>query len=408
MSRLSTVTVTLGSLALAAFVACADSAVEPSAAPPADQGEGGTLPPPSDASTPAELDAADAEVEPDAAPPECSREGFCHTVVPKNQTLRGVWSDGAGVTWAVSEQGAVLRYDGAAWAVHATLDGALRSVWGSSATDIWVGGDSGLFHGVGTSSSNITFTAVPTPGPATPIFSIWGTGADDVWATGNIYSFPILSRVLHYAPVPSKDPDAGTAPEWSLETVTKAEVMWTRVFGSKASGVWVGGEWFTMNGREPIIVRRAAGSDEWLEEPLPRKPSDPTDSGRFKQLFDAKASTDGQSMWMVGLMEGNAPAYAYATSTDGGNTFVWTWGSAGAFKDPYLNAIGATGTDGIYIAGDYARLRVWNGVKWKQAVITVTKFPIIAPFYAIGGQADDLWFVGEGVALHRVPSKIQQ
>jgi len=294
--------------------------------------------------------------------------------------------------------------------VHATLEGALRSVWGSSPTDIWVGGDTGIFHGTGTSSADIAFTPVSLPGDFTPIHSIWGTGADDVWATGS-NDFPTYSRVLHYAPTPpgKGDPvDAGPTLDWSLETVTDSEVLLTRVFGSKSSGVWVAGDWWgSGEGRSPIILRRAAGADEWLPETIPRKPGDPFSTGRFKQLFDAKASTDGQSMWMVGLMEGNAPAYAYATSSDGGKTFVWTWGYAGEQKDPYLYAIAATGTDGIFIAGDYARLRVWNGVTWKQAVISVTKYPLIAPFYAIGGTADDLWFVGDGVALHRVPSKIQ-
>ncbi len=400
MSRLRVVTAVLGSLALAAFVACADSS-NGSGPNPDDHTDGGTLPPSpeQEAGTP-EQDAGDAAVDDDAGTPECSREGFCHTVVPKHQTLRSVWSDGAGVTWAVSEQGAVLRYDGT-WKVHATLDGALSSIWGSSPTDIWVGGDNGLFHGEGTSSAALAFAPVATPGPSTPILSIWGTGPNDVWATGNLNTFPILSRVLHYGPAAP-----GNDAEWSLEKVTDADVLWSRVFGSTASGVWVGGEWFTRDGREPIILRRSAGADVWLEEKLPRKPNDPSSHGRFKQLFDAKASTDGQSMWMVGLMEGNAPAFAYATSTDGGKTFAWTWGYAGDQGDPYLNAIAATGPNGIFIAGDYARLRVFDGAKWKQAVTSVTKYPIIAPFYAAGGPADDLWFVGDEVALHRVASKI--
>ena len=239
MSRLGVVTAMLGVFALAAFVACADASDD--ARPfPNDPTEGGTLPPSDeDAGTP-DLDAGE-DVETDAAPPECSREGFCHTAVPKNQTLHGVWSDGAGVTWAVSEQGAVLRHDGA-WKVHATLDGPLRSIWGSSPTDIWVGGDNGLFHGEGASSATLAFAAVPSPGPSTPILSIWGTGANDVWATGNLFSFPMLSRVLHYGPT-----KAG-APDWSVENVIEAEVLWSRVFGSSASGVWVGGDWFTENG----------------------------------------------------------------------------------------------------------------------------------------------------------------
>jgi hypothetical protein len=399
VSRFAVVTAALGAFALAAFVACADSELDSTVAP--GDVDAGSRPSAPDADT--EGDAGDdAAVETDAGTPECSKEGYCHTTVPKHQTLRGVWSDGAGATWAVSEEGGVLRYDGKDWKVQTTLSGPLRSIWGSGPTDIWIGGDTGLFHGEGTSSANLAFAAVETPGPQTPILSVWGTGADDVWATGYLISAPNKSRVIHYG-----KGDGGGTPEWSLETVTTNVIDWKRVFGSQATGVWVVGDWVRPRaGREVLVHRRSAGSTEWKQEVLPTDPDEP--SNAFQWLYDASVSTDGASMWLVGKTTGAMQAYAYATSADGGQTFTWTFGgNLATYEDELFNAIGANGTNAVWVAGNYARLRHWNGLKWKQAVVSVTKYPVIAPIYAIGGLPDDLWFVGADFAIHRVPSKIQ-
>ena len=55
-----------------------------------------------------------------STPRECSDDGFCHTALPKGQTLRAVWGDGQGVVWAVSGQGAILRWDQTEWKIHAS------------------------------------------------------------------------------------------------------------------------------------------------------------------------------------------------------------------------------------------------------------------------------------------------
>ncbi len=401
MRRLTLVTAAFGAAALAAFVACASSEVSDGPAPMPSEDDGGALSP--EAGPDADdSDAGDVSVEPDAAPPECTREGYCHTTLPKGQTLRGVWSDGTGVTWAVSEQGAILRYENKAWTVHAKVTGPLRAIWGSGPTNIWIGGDSGLFHGEGASSANLAFTAVDTPAPKTPISSIWGTSATDVWAAGNNSSFPILARVLHYT---------GATAEWSLEEVSRDPILWARVFGSAANGVWVAGEWFNPamgSRREVMIMRRSPGTDVWVEEKLPQDPSLPNDPrGDFERLYDAAVSSDGASMWVLGKTHGSVPAFAMATSANGAQSFDWSFGVTSAMTDPYFNAIGAIDTERVFIIGDYSRLRTFDGVKWKQAVISVSKYPLTAPFYAMGGKPDDLWFVGENIALHRDVSKNQ-
>ncbi|MBX3209644.1 MAG: hypothetical protein KF764_31715 [Labilithrix sp.] len=409
MSRLALSTLGLAGVVLVAFVACADT--EPGdAAPPRDDADGGGLPPPSDGGDAG--DAPDDDDDVDAAPRECSKEGFCHTKVPPKQTLRGVWSDGAGATWAVSAEGAILRYDGKSWSVHTTELGELFSIWGSGPTDVWVGGDGVLFHGQGETAATLTFTSMKLPGPPTPMTSIWGTGADDVWAAGGVNGFPLLGRLLHFTGAPGKD-DAG--PEWSLEDFSRDSIWLTRVFGSKASGVWAAGVvqervgWFLR--RRVVVLRRSVGSADFVEVDLPRDPAFPDETtGNLERLFDASASADGLSMWVLGKTEGSLPAYLKGTSSDGGQTFSWTFGATGGSGgggDPALNAIGAVSANEAYIVGDYGRLRRWNGQSWKQSVVSITKYPLTTPLYALGGHGSDLWFVGEGVALHRDPSKVQ-
>ena len=73
----------------------------------------------------------------------CSDDGFCHTALPAG--ARRCAASGATApasSWAVSEEGDVLRWDGTAWSVHALeASGALYTIWGSGPTDIWVGGE---------------------------------------------------------------------------------------------------------------------------------------------------------------------------------------------------------------------------------------------------------------------------
>ena len=392
----------LATLVLVALSACADTDASPDRVDTPNE-EGGTVPS-SDAGSledAGDVD-ADADADADAAPRECSKEGFCHTVLPSNQTLRAVWSDGAGTTWAASEQGAVLRYDGKAWSIHAKLSTALWSVWGSSPTDIWVGGDAGLFHGVGNTSATLAFTQVALPDVDTPITSIWGTGATDVWATGSyLYA---SGRVVHYTGGVGRD----DGPEFVVENVSSKPVSYTRIFGSQATGVWIAGSWVDKPGRRAILLRRSPGTSDFVEVPLPRNPNPGCcTQGDFDRLYYACLRADGLGVYVLGRAEPSTPALARGTSADGGQTFTWGFTSTGNYKEPLLNAVGATSASDAWIAGDYGRLRHWDGTEWRQSIITNDKYPVIAPLYAMGGRGDDFWFVGANIALHRDPSKVE-
>lgn len=383
----------------AALVACSVSP-DPDIGPPPS--EAGVQVPTTDGSVP------DAEPDPDAGDDgeggpasSCSAEDFCHTAVPAGQTLRAGWSDAAGIAWAISSEGAILRWDGTTWSLHASGLGSLVSIWGSGPTDIWVGTSSGLLHGQGASSATLTFTAVAAlpGGDATPITSIWGTGPDDVWATGPAAMPGYRGRVLHYT---------GPANGWSFDDASTQPIQYARVWGSQASGVWLAGPRNNpKNIPELAVRRRPVGASVFTDVALPGDPAYDVDNpyAKLNTVWGVSGSSDG-TMWIVGEQAFGQPGYVRGVTNDGGQTYTWTYTQLSP-KSVFLpNAVWGISANDAWLGGDFGRLRHWDGVQWKQAFITITKYPVIDPFYGIWGRGtDDLWVVGAGIALHRDLSK---
>ncbi len=376
-----------------ALVACSES---PDPTVPDDVPRDGTSVPTLDGSAGDASDDVDAGTDVDAGPRTCSAEDFCHTAVPADQTLRAGWSDATGVAWAVSSEGSILRWDGSTWAVHASELGELVSIWGSGPTDIWVGTTSGLLHGQGASSAAIVFTAVDAlPGDTTPITSIYGTGPDDVWATGPGATPGFKGRVLHYT---------GEGAGWTLDPASSEPIRFARVWGSAASGVWLVGTRNNPKNIPVLAVRRlAVGSSDFTDVVLPGDPAYAADNA-YAQLnvtWGVSSSADG-TMWIVGEQAFGRPGYVRGVTADGGQTYSWTY-TALEEKGLFLpNAVWGVGANDAWIGGDFGRLKHWDGTRWKQAFVTVTKYPVVEPFYAIWGRgADDLWVAGAGIAMHR-------
>jgi hypothetical protein len=415
--KLSLASVSVALAAAVMIAACAGSDDDNKNAAPNDADGGNTQvppPPPDDAGTDSPDDDDDDDASPDAAiaPRECSKDGFCPTALPPKTSLRGVWSDGSDVTWAVSDEGAILRYANKAWTIHSTRkDEQLITIWGSGPTDIWIGSSSGLLHGEGASSSQISFTpAENLPGDRTPITSIWGTSATDVWAIGGANDFPLAGRLLHFAGKKAKGPLPGPTSDWTLENPNRDPVWWRKVFGSKTGGVFIAGirdDRATFQ-REVIVMRRRLpqGTD-FTEMELPKDPELPDypQAASLEQVYDAAGSVDGKTMWLIGKTHSARPTYLRATSTDNEQTFTWSFHKNGVFGEPTSNAVAALSLNEAWILGDYGRLQHFNGTKWVQSRITVTKLPVTTPFFAAGGHESDLWFVGDDIALHRDPSK---
>jgi len=392
----------LAGVALVAVAACADDASE---AEPTPTDDGGVLPP-SEAG-PVDDAGVDGDAADAAQPPRtCSDQGWCGTLVPAGQTLRGVWSDGAGMTWAVSEQGAILRLGPGenAWTVHATVAGELRAVWGSGPSDVWVGGEKGLYRGQGATPASLVFKPNPVPGDATiAITSLWGSGPNDVWAVGGKMKDESTagSRVLRFS---GASTDAGAT--WTLDPVSTRPFAFTKVWGTAKSGVWIGGFNSSPNGADAAVFRRAAGTTTFTRiTNLPFDPRDGTESGVFGDFTTGGAS--GNDVWIAGKSRGFSPGFWRGTSTDG-VTFTWTH-LARDLNDQPLEAIWGTSTTDAWAAGEYGRLRHWNGTAWAQAALMTGKYPIVEPLYAIWGTSTtDVWVVGKGTAIHLDPTKAKK
>lgn len=343
---------------------------------------------PADASVDVDADAVE------AAARICSDDHFCHSALPPQQSLRSVWGDGSGTIWAVSKEGSVLRWDGSTWNVHATFDGELKSVWGSSPTDVWIAGAPGLLHGVGPTPSSLVFTPVDVPGdPAQVLSSIWGTGPNDVWAVGGILSdFESDGRVLHYGG-PAEDGTSG----WTLDPLSDLPLAFGNVWGTAEGGAWLQGSAmpFEMGG----VYHRAPGGTSWDPVTLPAPPNasfapDPC-------AFTAVGSSSASSIWIAGRTGDYTEGFWHGTSADDGSTFDWTF-SPLVFGALGLNAVWGLGTNDSWGVGPSGRVTHWNGTKWAQAAIRVTALPVTASFYAIWGTSnDDFWVVGDDIAIHK-------
>jgi len=388
--------------ASAALFACADDGA-PAATPDAD---GGIVIPAVDGSADAaDVDArapADAAPDADAGPRICSDDGFCHTVVPEGQSLRGVWGDGEGIVWAVSNEGSILRWDGASWSIHTTFETALSAIWGSGPTDVWVAGAAGLFHGAGPSSDALVFTPVADlPGDATiPIRAIWGTGPNDVWAVGGAESFDLFpprqrGRVLHRGA-----PEGSTTGFRLDEDLSSREISFRFVWGSPTSGTWLQGQQRRASGSpDSRVLRREPGADAWTVMDLPED-TDAQARGYASEMIAANLSSD-TSVWLRGRTGFPTEALWHGASADGGKTFTWSVHTPNDWSRSMLAFWGSSAND-TWAVGRLGLVTHWDGSAWTQARIRVTSAPVASTFWAIWAKNDDdLWVVGDEIALHK-------
>lgn len=351
----------------------------------------------------------------DAAPRTCSVDDVCHTELPPDSFLRDVWSAGDGVVWAVgfvqhSNQvptGTVFRWDGSAWTVVFETDKELLAIWGSGATDIWVGGAGGLFHGKGASSDALGWTKVRSE----PISSIWGSSATDVWAVGFswMYTLAYAGTVLHFA----------GADEWEVDPLTSRAAAYQKVWGTSANDMWLAAvednQCVDCGGSRGFVMRRrsnGAGGFTWSEDAMP-------DFGRvgfhsFGSVVVGGASIGGDAAWLFGFdAKQHDTFFRGASKTDGSGSFTWSQGTFGTCRYTtwelgclglwLVRSVWGKDPNDVYIAGDAGRLRHWDGTNLSLVSTTTTKIPTQAALFAMWGTSStDLWIVGDRVAFHKV------
>jgi len=336
----------------------------------------------------------------DAGPKTCSDDGFCLTELPPKETVKGLWGDGTGVVWAVTDEGDVLRWDGSAWSVHASELGQLTSIWGSSPTEIWIGGSGGIQHGIGETSAAVTFTSVTLPGEwLPPVQSIWGPSATDVWAVAS-YGFGDAGYVFHF-----------DGSEWVLDDdATNTGIGFTRVWGGHGT-VWLGGARLSTETwvNEVVLAYKSEG-EEFKEVTLPVNP-DPEiqDYRKYTPIVGAVVASS-TSLIVLGQpeMSFETPSMWQGTSSDGGETFTFTWSPDPRADRPALFAVAGSSASDLWAAGAFGRLIHWNGTNWSTTAISVDGQPTLDPFYAIWkGGPDELWVAGKNMARRFDPAHVK-
>lgn len=389
--------------ACAATVACADATTDsgeaPSAATAPDAASVNELPPDTDAGqdTDATVDARTPEDSGEAGAKNlCTVEGWCHTELPPNQTLRGVWGDGTGVIWSVSEQGNILRWDGTAWAIAHTVTGKLFTIWGSASTDIWIGGEGGIFHGTGATSAALTWAQTTTDG--TPILSIWGSSVNDVYAVGNN---GIVSRVLHYAGPPSDPAVAAWAPDPVLGNVPG---KLAKIWGNSATDVWTVGS--VNQGFERDFIWHLSPGDVGT---LTFTQDKSFNYYLFNIVGGGFIADANNRLWFG--KNGSLPYMMWGRRTDSTKPFAWSDAftdfpePSGTCRSQIHNGILAFGPNDIWKYGELGRLCHFDGTRWYLPIISID-VPFVRTFWdawAPNGDPGGMWIVGDRVALRKQP-----
>ena len=133
--------------------------------------------------------------------------------------LFGVWGSSATDVFAVGDAGAILHYDGQAWAaMNSGTAIGLGPVWGSSGNDVFAAGENGtILHYDGQAWSPMQ------SGTTEEIDGLWGSSASDVFAAGGD------GAILHYD---------GQA--WSLMSSTGKPFI--NMWGSSGSDIFAVGD----------------------------------------------------------------------------------------------------------------------------------------------------------------------
>jgi hypothetical protein len=386
--------------------------------------------------------APDAPLEAEVSPQKCTESGWCYTTLPAEDSydasamlpiivgpkfaLRSVWVAPDNRAWAVTNAGHVLQWDGTSWRVAALLSASLQTVWGSSATDIWVAGEQGVIFRGTVSGTDITFQRVSI-GTNLTIGKIVGRSADDVWAIADGQSGQTnLNRVYHFtAATAGQTPAFVTMTVPSSFTHTSARLR-VQALWLTDDGLWVAGYETTSRGpiangfQNQIVAIKWNGPGDagpaWDHVPLLQSYSDPVASGI--------ASRDGVQLVVVrgpgnearvvrvatdeALLDANGlppdPLFPDAGITQQGD-YAWTNELAHQFGAP--KAIWATGRNDVWLVGLSGVIRHYDGTAWNLVPLSLSSVtPLLRDLYDIQpgpvvGTERDLWVVGDDVALRR-------
>ncbi len=330
----------------------------------------------------------------------CSPDGFCHLPVPTPDSLRAVWGDDVGTVWAVGAEGNILRWDGTALVVHQKVSSPLYAIWGSGPTDIWVAGESGIFHGQGATSASVTFTAAAYV-PTVPIRSIHGFDPNDVWFVGGVSDWEREEGVvLRYT-----GPKGAAEPELEHDPIEAEGGGFTAVWGSSREDMWLASS--TQFGQVARVFHGAGdGTGGTTFEEVEVKAEIPDLGLVLSEVVGGIHVPDtfiaGNISWFGFMYLGVVWSGATHPPDGDAGAVVWgnddLWGEGWAFA---VRGIYGTSRNDVWFVGETGRIRHFDGAKWSLARVTIDKMPFVEDLYGIWGGSKDIWVVGDKTVLRK-------
>ena len=167
------------------------------------------------------------------------------TTMDARYALTAVWGSGKNDVWAVGSAGTVLHWDGGTWtSTPVNTKHTLFGIWGSSANDVWiVSTPTLLVHGTGFKNGTATWEEhVPVETAAWQtvkgklMHAVWGTSASDVWIGGESISY--YEEDLAVVNQWRRSGDDGKS-SWKRTFRTSMTIR--GIWGSSANDVWIVG-----------------------------------------------------------------------------------------------------------------------------------------------------------------------
>jgi len=418
-------------------IGCATSTDTTEVEPSSGGDDASIVPTPPDGESPSDAGASDGDAPLDATTPTCSVDGWCYTTLPAPDSydasaitsavdgltygLRGVWIAPDHRVWAVSTYGHVLLWDGTSWSVKAVLPGDLRSIWGPSATELWVSGAGGfIMHGTVT-GSEVTFgeRATFTTKTTQVMGRIVGVGAE-VWAiadsftsssnTNRVWRLDPGSNPPSFSPTTVPNTFPGTSPS------VRISALWT-----VGSDFWIAGYERACVGASPCTTMSNLFAKRWVvsSDGEPSWEALTFNQGETNLVHGATTTSDGVHLLGVeGFQSDDSLLVRLATDkskldASAGDAGIVDEGAYAWTKEPIASRYGqevdvwAANQSDVWVIGKEGLVRHFDGTSWKLVRTSLTNVtPLLKDLYDIDGEIapsgeQDLWIVGDDVALHK-------
>jgi hypothetical protein len=328
------------------------------------------------------------------SPSRCQSNAWCFVDIGSAQvSLNGVWGSSATDVWIVGSPDTVLHWDGKALAQSKTdTRQTLFGIWGSGPADVWAysTGDA-IWHSDGFRDGGVVWSTADADagagaGSDDPAFtgaiaSIWGRSANDVWAVGP-FTWTPAGSLWH-----ANGWSAG-GPSWSpvntnaSDPSTPETISFSAIWGNAEGELWlVGPGGKTRHGTGALAD---GGVASW----------EAVNSGTSHDLFAVWGS--GTEVWAAGA---GGTMRRFSRSTDGSVTVTEvalptteTIQSIFGFGPNDIWAAG-TGATLLHYNGNF-----WTLV---DVPVDASQSAERDLFSIWGSSPAELWVVGRNVLLHK-------